>query len=109
MRGRCSSYAVAAPEPGDRYGVIGRCRPVSRLLLLRGGWSWAGFAALFAFTCGRRGAVDSAASEMAPAPGVPKSRSTVNSKPHFLQSASPDALRLDMALSLLAQSGQGAP
>ena len=46
---------------------------------------------------------------MAPVPGVPKSPSTVNSKPPFLQSASPDALRLDMALSLLAQSGQGAP
>ena len=33
----------------------------------------------------------------------------MNSKPPFLQTATPDALRLDMALSLLAQSGQGAP
>jgi len=33
----------------------------------------------------------------------------VNSKPPFLESTPPDALRLEQALSLLVQSGQGAP
>src|SRR5438477_3124094 len=60
------------PEPGDRYGVIGRCRPVSRVSPGRGGWSWAGFAALFAFLRRTTAAVDSVAIDMAPAPGAPR-------------------------------------
>ncbi|MFL6699745.1 MAG: hypothetical protein ACJ8GJ_21460, partial [Vitreoscilla sp.] len=33
----------------------------------------------------------------------------MNSKPHFPQPAAADALRLDLALSLLTQSGQRVP
>ena len=33
----------------------------------------------------------------------------MNSKPLFLQPTAPDALRLEQALALLAQSGQGRP